>query len=840
MTNVYPLYSTVQDAVLPAYALAADGATVLPGNIYDVRGFGAKGDGVTDDTGPIGQAVAAASVSGGTVFFPAGTYLTKDLLIRSASNFVLRGDRGSVIYHTGNSVAAPSQATHDVCIIADCTDFSVDGLTFNARRDSISADQFLTANAASGQKNITVQDGTKYFIGEAVTVFGGLTANGGTEKNFTDTNNIITAIAGNVLTLTTNLANSYTGTGASGGAYCTQYQTGGAVAYSIAGRNLGNEDAQNGLHLMNCQRFVIRNCTFLNTWESPLKLGTGFQTSSPTDGCTDGIITGSMSKHGFDQGISVWNCQNITVDNNWCYDAGWAGISLTHSNDCTVSANVCTNNLYSPASDLNEGTGIAVEGGVRCIVQGNVCSSNNSNGIRLSVSPMYGGAAEHTTVAASHSAGDTSLVVGSAANIVNGADLTYVDHTNNMIRENIHVTNVTGTTLTISPALRNNYVANSDIYARFGEDCLISGNNCALNALGAGIKADQQIALKVFANDCSKNGFSGGSFVDTLGTYGIHLHSFCQQAIVEANTCSFNSEEGIVIDNDCRAVAVQFNECNSNGIKGTNQKNGIKFIGPQDSAAIGNICNFNTATGIYITNGSVSTQRNSLIDNTALYNNNSGIFLDNAGQEFMIQGNTIAYNGDTGIKVSGYKNSIFSLNKCYNQGGQEGIRFDDNGANFCLDNKVVDNMLYDDQGGGATQSWGIRELNNTARTILRGNYVAGNTNAAQVSLAATSALVSDLSYRTATAADYTVLFTDDVIGVTSTASARVVTLPAASAVPGRVFVVKDESGGANTHNITVKATSGTLDGVAAATGVAITANYGVARWYSNGTNWFSM
>jgi len=93
--------------------------------------------------------------------------------------------------------------------------------------------------------------------------------------------------------------------------------------------------------------------------------------------------------------------------------------------------------------------------------------------------------------------------------------------------------------------------------------------------------------------------------------------------------------------------------------------------------------------------------------------------------------------------------------------------------------------------------------------------------------------------RTATATNYVVLTSDCIIGVTSTAAARDVTLPAAASHARKIFIVKDESGGAAANNITVKAASGTLDGVAAATGVAIATNYGVSRWYSNGTNWFS-
>ena len=43
--------------------------------MFDVREFGAKGDGKTLDTGAINKAIEAASASGGgTVYFKAGTY----------------------------------------------------------------------------------------------------------------------------------------------------------------------------------------------------------------------------------------------------------------------------------------------------------------------------------------------------------------------------------------------------------------------------------------------------------------------------------------------------------------------------------------------------------------------------------------------------------------------------------------------------------------------------------------------------------------------------------------------------------------------------------------------
>lgn len=68
-----------------------------------VKWFGAKGDGSTDDTTPFQHAIAAVSASGGVIFVPAGTFLITSTLTISASNVRLIGvDRGGT--HDTNPV----------------------------------------------------------------------------------------------------------------------------------------------------------------------------------------------------------------------------------------------------------------------------------------------------------------------------------------------------------------------------------------------------------------------------------------------------------------------------------------------------------------------------------------------------------------------------------------------------------------------------------------------------------------------------------------------------------------------------------------------------------------
>jgi polygalacturonase len=84
----------------PAVSRAGSAATprtfLLDRNAYDVKAFGANGDGKTLDTPAINKAIdAAAAAGGGTVLFPAGNYLSVSIHLKS--NIALYLDQGATI-----------------------------------------------------------------------------------------------------------------------------------------------------------------------------------------------------------------------------------------------------------------------------------------------------------------------------------------------------------------------------------------------------------------------------------------------------------------------------------------------------------------------------------------------------------------------------------------------------------------------------------------------------------------------------------------------------------------------------------------------------------------------
>lgn len=83
------------------------GVTVGQINVFT---YGARGDGITDDTAAIQAAIdATESSSGGTVFFPPGTYLLSTTLVVNRKNVTLLGAGADTGHDVGTSLEPGSQ-----------------------------------------------------------------------------------------------------------------------------------------------------------------------------------------------------------------------------------------------------------------------------------------------------------------------------------------------------------------------------------------------------------------------------------------------------------------------------------------------------------------------------------------------------------------------------------------------------------------------------------------------------------------------------------------------------------------------------------------------------------
>jgi hypothetical protein len=98
---------TIGDKPMPFRDLEQDDFAKM--NIVNVRTYGAMGDGVTDDRDAINTAHTAATVSGGILFFPAGTYRVSSALTTNSNVTLWFANGGKLSIDNGVTVTINGQ-----------------------------------------------------------------------------------------------------------------------------------------------------------------------------------------------------------------------------------------------------------------------------------------------------------------------------------------------------------------------------------------------------------------------------------------------------------------------------------------------------------------------------------------------------------------------------------------------------------------------------------------------------------------------------------------------------------------------------------------------------------
>lgn len=160
-------FGDTQDAMVANFAANPTSdvnKTILP--VFNVRRYGALGDGTADDTTEIQAAINAAAVAGGTVFFPPGTYkITAPLTV--TGNHVHLFGRGATI--NGATVAASTTLSDKFGIDATGT---------------LGTPVALTADLAKDGTTVTVGSTTGFAAGDLVRITSNQDYTDGTGANY--------------------------------------------------------------------------------------------------------------------------------------------------------------------------------------------------------------------------------------------------------------------------------------------------------------------------------------------------------------------------------------------------------------------------------------------------------------------------------------------------------------------------------------------------------------------------------------------------------------------------------------------------------------------------------
>lgn len=717
----------------------------------NVKDYGAVGDGVTNDTTAISTAITALGTAIYTygfaqLTFPQGTFMTDGTIVSGLSNFSITGP-GTLKLNRAR-VGNTSVNTNDVLDLVACTDFTVKGLGVDGNRhtdvswpttDRAPVTQYLTSTANSGQKNVVVSNASLFVVGEKVWVCGGLTANGGADHDKVDNNNqqglAIDSIntGTNTLTLHSNLSNTYTATGVSGGSYVTTYQTG--YQRTVGSYLLGNEDCQNGIHLLGCTRFSITDCFCHDFWESPIKLGIGFDSNANNlaSGCSYGIISGNRCTRGYDQGVSVWNSRSISVQNNQCFDCGWGGCVFTGTDDSTATSNILRDNYYRIPGDNSSGYGFVIEGGSRNLAAENQITANYNAGVLLSPSPLTFGVSG-TTLNGNLSWGSTAIPVVSGAGFLVGASYMINDGSKS---ESFVVQSVVVNTVTATKKTRFYHASGKAVAKRTAEDNTIENNlvTDSVNSYGMWISPAVRCNLR---NNTVERNYNKGILVENSNGFT------SGGMILDGNYFTGNGNgtgaQAILADSvpDIQII--------NNRVSGNFGDKGIQCKGITNSRVVGNSVTDVQSEGIYFENGSVQCSKVTVTNNDVKQCDGAGIKIDRGNHFTICDNNCWANAGDGGISLGGLTHSTVKGNVAVANNGN-GILLQDNNSVDCTWNFIEGNIVRDDgsgikgsDGSALTQGVAIKEQNNGNNNRILNNQV----DIASSKVGASTTIVGDL------------------------------------------------------------------------------------------------
>lgn len=723
------------------------------------------------DTPNVLSAIGRLTAAGGgaTVQFQDGTYQidSNQLVIRSCSNFAVKGTGATIITQAPNRASLPKNTTGNIFTIADCTDFRVTDLTLDGLRDTVAPLTALSASAASGQPSVTVAagQGTRYVVGQPLAVFGGL---GTTDQNLSDgyqtqTGNggkIIQSITpgggsggGDLITFTTNLTNSYTqgipgsalsdgfGPYAFNGAFLTPYQVG--FGNAVAGRSLSGEDQQNALHLLTCQRFLVDRITGRNMWESQVKCGSLSPATALTDGCTQGTITDCVVYHGYDQGISIWGSTEITVKGCQSNVSGWAGISFSGAASyCVATGNQIFGSIYRVPGTLNAGSGIAVEGGTNNTITANQIDAVDFAGILLVQSSLTLGltqGSQPTTSAflVEGTAAGTSVQLSSTTLLKANAVYSILDGART---EQLTVaTIVDGTHVTFVQPIRFSHAAGVFIVWAVSQENIVIGNSIRFVAPtdGDGVHQTSTVRNVIRGNVIQNPVPNQGSGITAVSQNSFGLpattHLGGDGSTIDGNTIN-GGYKGIIGDSVTNLKIINNRVF---GMIGTGPSQpGIIINGLTDSDISGNhVTDIVNNAGIFVQVGQVTAitpARLTFRGNTVARTNNEGIICLTGDSLSITENSVHSCGGNAGINLRGVTNSLIADNVC-NSNHAAGIQLEQQVATGCSNCRVIGNTCRDDGSGinvatGAawTQANGIVEVAPSNVNLFVGNEVDAN------------------------------------------------------------------------------------------------------------------
>ena len=286
---------------LPAFALTAPPVRTRGTTVLDVKTYGAKGNGIADDTAAIQAAINALPTTGGTVKIPAGTYLidtSKKINLRSS--MLLQMDPAAIL-----KAKTSSLSRHYILYISNKSDVEIAGGQLVGDRDT----------------HVYATSGTHEW-GHGIQILGG--------KRVTVRDLMVTKCTGDGVCI------------------------GGSSSDVVIGNIVSTGNRRNGLSVTNCSNIKVYDSEFSFTQGTAPECGIDIEPDAGYT-CSNILIQNCRMNDNKKYGVNIWQrTSNITITGCTLEKNGSLGMGTNGTTGLTITKNTFR---------LNSATGVVYNTG---------------------------------------------------------------------------------------------------------------------------------------------------------------------------------------------------------------------------------------------------------------------------------------------------------------------------------------------------------------------------------------------------------------------------------------------------------------------------------------------